>query len=105
VLCFRAAAALVAIVTIAGCAAIGGGSTAARISAVDIGMAEAQVLSTLGQPRARETYGGTSFLLYGDEGGTTIPIGIVDGRVTSIGRAAYDVVVRSQAQTTGSARR
>jgi hypothetical protein len=59
----------------------------------------------LGPPRARETYGGTSFLLYGDDASATIPIGIVDGRVTSIGRAAYDVVVRSQAQATGSARR
>jgi len=105
VLNFRLAVALLAFLAIAGCAGANGGPTVANISNIEVGMTEGQVLSILGQPRARETYGGTSFLVYADAAGTSIPIAIVDGRVTSIGRAAYDIVVRSQAQTTGSVRR
>jgi len=105
VLNLRVAVALLAFLAVAGCAGANGGSTVASISNIEVGMTEGQVLSILGQPRARESFGGTSFLFYADTAGTSIPIAIVDGRVTSIGRAAYDIVVRSQAQSTGSVRR
>jgi len=97
--------ALVAFLAVAGCAGAKSGPTTANISKIEVGMTESQVVSIVGQPRTRETYGGTSFLIYADDAGTSIPIALVDGRVTSIGRAAYDIVVRSQAQTTGSVRR
>lgn len=100
---FRLALALVASLAVAGCAA-GNSAATASISNIDVGMTESQVLSIMGQPRKRETYGGTSFLIYGDDAAGGVPIGIVGGRVTSIGRAAYDIVVRSQAQLTGTAR-
>jgi hypothetical protein len=97
--------ALVASLAVAGCAGANSGPSIASISNIEVGMTESQVLSIMGQPRKRKTYGGTSFLIYGDDAGTSVPIGIVGGRVTSIGRAAYGIVVRSQAQTTGSVRR
>jgi len=101
----RLAIALVAFLAVVGCAGVKSSSTTASISKIEVGMTETQVLSIVGQPRTRETYGGTTFLIYADDAGTSIPIAFVDGRVTSIGRAAYDIVVRSQAQTTGSVRR
>jgi len=100
----RLALALVVSLLVAGCGGANSGPSTASINNIEIGMTESQVLSIMGQPRKRETYGGTSFLIYGDDAGP-IPIGIVGGRVTSIGRGAYDIVVRSQAQTTGSVRR
>jgi hypothetical protein len=101
----RLVLALVASLAVAGCAGAKSGGATASISNIEVGMTESQVLSIMGQPRKRETYGGTSFLIYGDDAGPSVPIGIVGGRVTSIGRAAYDIVVRSQAQTTGSVQR
>ena len=99
------AVALLACVAVAACAGANNSSTTASISNIEIGMTESQVLSIMGQPQKRETYGGTSFLIYGNDKGPSVPIGIVGGRVTSIGRAAYDIVVRSQAEITGSVRR
>ena len=73
-------------------------ASAKNIGDIDVGMTQNQVLSILGEPQLRETYGGTEFLIY-DSGGGGIPVAIVGGRVTSIGRTAYDVVVRSKAQS------
>lgn len=102
---FRLTITLVAFLAVAGCSGTtNGGPTTASINKIEVGMTEGQVLSIMGQPTKRETYGGTSFMIYVDNTGTTIPIAIVGGRVTSIGRAAYDIVVRSQGQTTGSVR-
>ena len=101
----RLVVALLAFVAIAGCAGANSSSTTASISNIEVGMTESQVLSIMGQPQKRETYGGTTFLIYGNDPGPSVPIGIVGGRVTSIGRAAYDIVVRSQTETTGSVRR
>jgi hypothetical protein len=69
-----------------------------NIGDIEVGMTQNQVLSILGQPQLRETYGGTEFLIYDSDSGKGIPIAIVGGRVTSIGRTAYDVVVRSKTQ-------
>jgi hypothetical protein len=96
---------LAALLALAGCAGAKGGRTTANVGNIDVGMTEGQVLSIAGQPQKRETYGGTSFLIYADDAGNSIPVAIVDGRVTSIGHAAYDIVVRSQGQSTGSVRR
>jgi outer membrane protein assembly factor BamE (lipoprotein component of BamABCDE complex) len=97
--------ALIALLAVAGCAGANSGPTTANIANIDVGMTESQVLSIAGQPRMRETYGSTSFLIYVDDRGANVPVALVDGRVTSMGRAAYDIVVRSQAQTTGSVHR
>jgi outer membrane protein assembly factor BamE (lipoprotein component of BamABCDE complex) len=72
--------------------------TRADVSNVAVGMTQNQVLSILGQPQKRESYGPTEFLFYTSSFGADIPIAIVDGKVTSIGRAAYDIVVRSKSQ-------
>lgn len=92
----------IALLQLAGCAAT---TNSANIFNVEVGMTQSQVLSMLGQPQKREAYGGTEFLFYVNDAGGSIPIAIVEDRVTSIGRAAYDVVVRSKAQSnTASAR-
>ena len=82
---------------LAGCAAANNGAT--NITNVEVGMTQNQVIALLGQPQMKETYGGTEFLFYSNDAGVRIPIAMVDGRVTSIGRAAYDVVVRSKMQS------
>jgi hypothetical protein len=85
---------------LAGCAAAGGTPDAsANISRVEIGMTQEQVLSIMGQPQSRETYGGTEFLIYG-VGGNGMPVAIVGGRVTGIGRNVYNLV-RSASQPDG----
>src|SRR5436190_20438090 len=88
---------------LAGCAAESGGATRADVSNVDVGMAQNQVFSILGQPQMREAYGPTEFLFYTSSYGTSVPIAIVDGKVTSVGRAAYDIVVRSKTQSASTA--
>ena len=60
-----------------------------NISDIEVGMTQNQVLSILGQPQLRETYGGTEFLIYDSDGGRGTPIAIVGGRVTSIGRTLW----------------
>ena len=73
------------------------------VSNVDVGMTQNQVLSILGQPQMREAYGPTEFLFYPGSSGSTVPVAIVDGKVTSIGRAAYEIVVQSKAQSASTA--
>ena len=79
---------------LAGCAA----TNRPDVTSVEVGMTQNQVVSILGEPQMRETYGGTEFLFYENSAGTRIPVAFVAGRVTSIGRAAYEVVVRSKSQ-------
>src|SRR5262249_10194036 len=74
-------------------------NSSTNIGDVEVGMSQDQVLTIMGQPSMRESYGGTEFLIYTSATGSSIPIGIVSGKVTSIGRAAYDIVVRSTAQS------
>ena len=76
---------------LAGCAAESGGATSADVSNVEVGMTQSQVFSILGQPQMREAYGPTEFLFYTSSYGASIPIAVVDGKVTSIGRAAYEI--------------
>lgn len=83
---------------LAGCAAESGGATRADVGNVEVGMTQNQVFSILGQPQMREAYGPTEFLFYTSSYGASIPIAIVEGKVTSIGRAAYEIVVRSKMQ-------
>ena len=82
---------------LAGCAAANSGAT--NVTNVEVGMTQNQVLALLGQPKMREAYGGTEFLFYPNDAGVSVPLALVEGRVTSIGRAAYDVVVRSKMQS------
>jgi hypothetical protein len=85
---------------LAGCATASGTPDAsANISNVEIGMTQEQVLLILGQPKLREAYGGTEFLIY-DVGSSGMPIAIVNGRVTGIGRNVYDLV-RSASRSDG----
>ena len=92
-----------ALLSLPGCAGESNGATSVDVSNVDVGMTQSQVLSILGQPQMREAYGPTEFLFYPTSSGSNIPIAIVDGKVTSIGRAAYDIVVRSKAQSDSAA--
>ena len=68
-------------------------------------MAQKEVLAIMGEPHRRETYGSTEFLVYpSNDGDKTalldyVPIAIVAGRVTGLGRNLYNTVVRSKTQT------
>jgi hypothetical protein len=84
----------IGLLQLAGCAT----SSRASITNVDVGMTQNEVISILGQPKMRETYGGTEFLFYPNDAGDNVPIAFVEGHVTSIGRAAYEIVVRSNAR-------
>jgi outer membrane protein assembly factor BamE (lipoprotein component of BamABCDE complex) len=94
----RSAVLWIALLQLSACATESSGATSIDVSNVAVGMTQSQVLSILGQPKMREAYGPTEFLFYTSSYGTNIPIAIVDGKVTSIGRAAYEIVVRSKAQ-------
>jgi hypothetical protein len=91
---------------VAGCSGDTRSQAAKNLLSVDIGMTESQVLAIMGQPQRREIQGGTQFLIYATDGKSEealidfIPIAIVDGRVTGIGRQLYDHVVRSQSNQT-----
>jgi hypothetical protein len=85
----------IGLLLLAGCAT----SSRASITNVDVGMTQNEVISILGQPKMRETYGGTEFLFYPNDAGDNIPIAFVEGHVTSIGRAAYEIVVKSNARS------
>jgi outer membrane protein assembly factor BamE (lipoprotein component of BamABCDE complex) len=99
----RSAVLWFALLQLPGCASDSSGATSVDVSNVAVGMAQSQVLSILGQPQMREAYGPTEFLFYTNSSGSNVPIAIVDGKVTSIGRAAYDIVVRSKAQSDSAA--
>jgi outer membrane protein assembly factor BamE (lipoprotein component of BamABCDE complex) len=101
-LSLRCAVLWIVLLQMASCAGESGGAKV-DVSNVEVGMTQSQLLSLLGQPLMHETYGPTEFLFYPSSTGSNIPIAIVDGKVTSIGRAAYDIVVRSKAQTDGNA--
>jgi outer membrane protein assembly factor BamE (lipoprotein component of BamABCDE complex) len=91
----------IALLHLPGCATETSGAKV-DVSNVEVGMTQSQVLSILGQPLMHEAYGPTEFLFYPSSTGSNVPIAIVDGKVTSIGRAAYDIVVRSKAQSDGN---
>jgi outer membrane protein assembly factor BamE (lipoprotein component of BamABCDE complex) len=95
---WRAVALWIALATLAGCASDSSESARGDVSNVNVGMTQGQVLSVMGQPQRRESYGPTEFLFYTSSYGVEVPIAIVDGKVTSIGRAAYDIVVRAKSQ-------
>jgi hypothetical protein len=88
-----------------GCSGNAGNQAAEGLMNVEVGMTESQVLAIMGQPQRRESQGGTEFLIYATDNGSTaallnfIPIAMVDGRVTGIGRHVYDHVVRAKAQS------
>ena len=92
-----------ALSSLAGCAAESSGATRSDVSNVEVGMTQSQVLSILGQPQMREAYGPTEFLFYTSSYGTSVPIAIVEGKVTSVGRSAYEIVVRSKEQSASTA--
>ena len=100
-LVLRSAVVWVMLLHLTGCA----GTTGGNVTDIEVGMSQNQVISILGQPRMREAYGETEFLFYTGSTGNSIPIAIVGGRVTSIGQAAYDIVVRSSAQSNGTSPR
>ena len=86
-----------------GCAETANNDPGARLMDVEVGMSQNQVVAILGEPQRRETYGGTEFLIYptGSEGSALnfMPVAVVGGRVTGIGRNVYDNVVRSKGQS------
>jgi hypothetical protein len=90
---------------VCGCSEKPGDKASAGLMNVEVGMSESQVLALMGQPQRRESQGGTEFLIYAtDDRSTTallnfIPIAMVDGRVTGIGRHVYDHVVRAKTRS------
>jgi hypothetical protein len=94
---------LLALSPVSACSENGSKVVGARLMNVEVGMTQAQVLAIVGEPQRRETYGGTEFLIYPTGAANSsldfIPIAIVNGRVSGIGRNVYDNVVRSTAQS------
>ena len=86
-----------------GCSETSSNDAGARLLDLEVGMTQTQVVAILGEPQRRETYGGTEFLIYPTGPNSSalnfMPIAVVDGRVTGIGRNIYDNVVRSKAQS------
>jgi hypothetical protein len=101
----RVLAVIALLSVIAGCSEKGSVTAAAKVLSVEVGMTQNEVLAIMGPPQRRETRGGTEFLIYPSGGASEaaalnfVPIAIVDGRVTGIGRNLYDAVVRAKAQT------
>ena len=89
---------------VVGCSGHGNIMKSTELAKVEIGMDQKEVLAIMGEPQRRERYGSTEFLIYpGDDGDKTalldyMPIAIVDGRVTGLGRNLYNTVVRSKTQ-------
>ena len=93
-----AGSAVVILGLMAGCAENSTADVSSKLMSVEIGMSRSQVLATVGEPQRKENYGATEFLIYstGSSSFDVLPIAIVDGRVTGIGRNLYDNVVRSK---------
>jgi hypothetical protein len=99
------ALALAVALLVCGCSGKAGNKAAVGRTDVEVGMSESQVLAIMGPPQRRESQGGTDFLIYAadDRSGAAlldfIPIVMVGGRVTGIGRHVYDHVVRAKMQS------
>jgi len=91
------AVAWAALLQVSGCASSNDKIVRGDVSEVAVGMTRSQVISVLGQPQRLETYGPTEFLFYKSNYGEDLPIAVVEGKVTSIGRGAYEIVVKSKA--------
>ena len=82
---------------VSGCANNNVATVRGDISAVAVGMTRSEVISVLGPPQKLEAYGPTEFLFYRSNYGEDLPIAVVEGKVSSIGRGAYEIVVKSKA--------
>ena len=91
------AVSLVVLLQLSGCASSNATTVRGDVSEVAVGMTRSQVISILGQPQMLETYGPTEFLIYRSSYGENVPIAVVEGKVSSIGRGAYEIVVKSKA--------
>jgi hypothetical protein len=96
---------LALLLTIAGCSVNGSVTASAKVMTVETGMNQNEVLAIMGPPLRREIHGGTEFRIYSIDGVSEtallnfVPIAMVNGRVTGIGRNLYDAVVRAKTQT------
>ena len=67
-----------------------------------VGMSRDDLISLMGQPKKRENYGRTEFLIYETnylaltESGRFTPIAVVNGKVTGWGQEYYGAVVKAQ---------
>ena len=87
----------VALSQLSGCASDNASTARGDVSEVAVGMTRSQVISILGPPQKLETFGPTEFLFYRSGYGEDLPIAVVEGKVSSIGRGAYEIVVKSKA--------
>jgi len=86
---------------ISGCSSGGASMQMANLTMVERGMTHADVIAVMGEPKRKEVHGSTEFLMYPSERSETavldfVPIALVDGRVTGVGRNLYDTVVRAK---------
>ena len=99
------AALTITIATLSGCSGSANRDPAANLLNVEAGMTESQVLAIMGPPQRRERHGGTEFLIYASDNSNKvalvdfIPIAMVDGRVTGIGRRVYDHILQSESES------
>ena len=99
------AAFIITVATLSACSGSASRNPEANLLNVEAGMTESQVLAVMGQPQRRERHGGTEFLIYANDSSSQvalvdfIPIAMVDGRVTGIGRQVYDHILRSERES------
>jgi hypothetical protein len=86
---------------IGGCSSGGASVQMTNLTMVERGMTRAEVVAIMGEPKRKEVHGSTEFLMYPSERSETavldfIPVAMVDGKVTGVGRNLYDTVVRAK---------
>jgi hypothetical protein len=94
---------ILAAAMVSGCWQVQSGVNAFNTIRLHEGMTRDEVITTMGKPQLRETYGKTEFLIYrtdfpvGTEKVDFTPIALVNGKVTGWGRQFYDESRRKRA--------
>jgi hypothetical protein len=92
----------------AGCAEMQYGVNSFNTMRLHVGMSREEVISTMGKPQIRESYGKTEFLIYRTDfpasSGTAdfTPVAVMNGKVTGWGRDYYDETRNKRVQASAS---
>jgi len=93
---------------LAGCAEWQYGVNSLNTLRLQVGMSRDEVITTMGKPQIRESYGKTEFLIYRTDfpasSGTAdfTPVAVVNGKVTGWGRDFYDETRKKRVQVSAN---